>query len=199
MLVNLSLGLHSTMIALFMIDLFQFIFNLQFLDVALSYDKKVRPKSGIIILPSEINLSRISQAKMVGFSLLYCSILATTAGVATFGLLPPIRPGGRSVPGTYTIKRVSRTRDALVKVLANDKIAGKWRAAACCIYILQFYSAGSVTPKITKLAVIPENHAMHAPRSPNVSFADMMDVNEMIIVIYYTVYDCVIRYNLLHF
>lgn len=83
-----------------MIDLFQFIFNLQFLDVA-SYDKRVRPKSGIIILPSEINLSRISQAKMVGFSLLYCSILATTAGVATFGLLPPIRPGGRSVPETY--------------------------------------------------------------------------------------------------
>lgn len=35
---------------------------------------------------------------MVGFSRLYCSILETTAGVATFGLDPPIRPGGRRVP-----------------------------------------------------------------------------------------------------
>ena len=34
--------------------------------------------------------SRISQAKMVGFSLLYCSILLTTTGVATLGLEPPI-------------------------------------------------------------------------------------------------------------
>lgn len=45
-----------------------------------------------------MSLSLISQAKMVGFSLLYCSILDTTAGVATFGLLPPISPGGRRVP-----------------------------------------------------------------------------------------------------
>lgn len=51
-------------------------------------------------LPSEISLSRISHAKMVGFSRLYCSIFDTTAGVATLGLLPPIRPGGRRVPGT---------------------------------------------------------------------------------------------------
>lgn len=64
-------------------------------------EDRIRSKSDIISLPSEISLSRISQAKMVGFSLLYCSILATTAGVATFGLLPPIRPGGRSVPGTH--------------------------------------------------------------------------------------------------
>lgn len=35
---------------------------------------------------------------MVGFSRLYCSILETTAGVATFGFDPPIRPGGRNVP-----------------------------------------------------------------------------------------------------
>lgn len=49
-------------------------------------------------VPSEMSRSRISQAKMVGFSLLYCSILDTTAGVATFGLLPPMSPGGRSVP-----------------------------------------------------------------------------------------------------
>lgn len=49
-------------------------------------------------LPSEISLSRISHANMVGFSRLYCSILETTAGVATFGFEPPIRPGGRNVP-----------------------------------------------------------------------------------------------------
>lgn len=48
--------------------------------------------------PSDINRSRISQAKIVGFSLLYCSIFDTTAGVATFGLLPPISPGGLNVP-----------------------------------------------------------------------------------------------------
>ena len=34
--------------------------------------------------------SRISQANMVGFSLLYCSILLTTTGVATFGFEPPM-------------------------------------------------------------------------------------------------------------
>lgn len=49
-------------------------------------------------LPSEINLSRISQANIVGFSRLYCSIFETTAGVATLGLLPPISPGGLRVP-----------------------------------------------------------------------------------------------------
>jgi len=52
----------------------------------------------IIHLPSEIKRSRISQAKIVGFSRLYCSILETTVGVATFGLEPPIRPGGRKEP-----------------------------------------------------------------------------------------------------
>jgi hypothetical protein len=50
-------------------------------------------------LHSDINFSLISHAKIVGFSRLYCSIFDTTAGVATFGLLPPISPGGRSVPG----------------------------------------------------------------------------------------------------
>lgn len=45
-----------------------------------------------------MSLSRISHANMVGFSRLYCSILETTAGVATFGFDPPIRPGGRNVP-----------------------------------------------------------------------------------------------------
>lgn len=49
-------------------------------------------------LPSDMSLSRISQANIVGFSRLYCSILETTAGVATFGLEPPIKPGGRKVP-----------------------------------------------------------------------------------------------------
>lgn len=48
---------------------------------------------------SEISFSRISHAKMVGFSRLYCSILFTTCGVATFGFEPPIMPGGRMVPG----------------------------------------------------------------------------------------------------
>lgn len=47
---------------------------------------------------SDINLSRISHANIVGFSRLYCSIFETTVGVATFGLEPPIRPGGRSEP-----------------------------------------------------------------------------------------------------
>lgn len=51
-----------------------------------------------INLPSEISRSRISHANIVGFSRLYCSIFDTTAGVATFGLEPPIKPGGRSVP-----------------------------------------------------------------------------------------------------
>jgi hypothetical protein len=49
-------------------------------------------------LPSDINLSRISHAKIVGFSRLYCSIFDTTAGVATFGFDPPINPGGLKVP-----------------------------------------------------------------------------------------------------
>jgi len=48
--------------------------------------------------PSEIRRSRISQAKIVGFSRLYCSILETTVGVATLGFEPPIKPGGRSEP-----------------------------------------------------------------------------------------------------
>lgn len=52
-------------------------------------------------LPSEISLSLISHANIVGFSRLYCSIFDTTAGVATFGLDPPINPGGRSVPENY--------------------------------------------------------------------------------------------------
>lgn len=47
-----------------------------------------------------MSLSRISHANIVGFSRLYCSILDTTAGVATFGFDPPINPGGRNVPGS---------------------------------------------------------------------------------------------------
>lgn len=49
---------------------------------------------------SEMSFSRISHAKMVGFSRLYCSILFTTCGVATLGLEPPIIPGGRSDPAS---------------------------------------------------------------------------------------------------
>lgn len=50
------------------------------------------------MLPSDMSRSRISHANIVGFSLLYCSIFDTTAGVATFGFEPPINPGGRRVP-----------------------------------------------------------------------------------------------------
>lgn len=42
----------------------------------------------LFFLPSPIKRSRISHAKMVGLSRLYCSILATTSGVATLGLVP---------------------------------------------------------------------------------------------------------------
>ena len=52
----------------------------------------------MVFSPSDMSLSRISHANIVGFSRLYCSIFDTTAGVATFGLLPPMRPGGRRVP-----------------------------------------------------------------------------------------------------
>ena len=43
--------------------------------------------------PSLTSRSRISQLKMPGLSLLYSSILFSTSGVATRGLLPPITPG----------------------------------------------------------------------------------------------------------
>lgn len=42
---------------------------------------------------SDSSLSRISQAKIDGHSLLYSAILLTTSGVATLGLLPPIARG----------------------------------------------------------------------------------------------------------
>lgn len=44
-------------------------------------------------MPSASSLSRISQANIVGFCLLYSAILSTTFGVATLGLEPPITPG----------------------------------------------------------------------------------------------------------
>lgn len=53
--------------------------------------------------PSDISLSLISHANIVGFSRLYCSIFDTTAGVATLGFDPPINPGGRRVPANYRI------------------------------------------------------------------------------------------------
>lgn len=43
--------------------------------------------------PSCSNLSRISQAKMEGHSLLYAEILDTTSAVATRGFEPPIARG----------------------------------------------------------------------------------------------------------
>ena len=46
---------------------------------------------------SSTSLSRISQAKIVGFCCLYWTILLTTAGVATLGLLPPIDPVEQSL------------------------------------------------------------------------------------------------------
>ena len=46
-----------------------------------------------------MSFSLISQAKMVGFSRLYDSILDTTSGVATLGLEPPIMPGVLPVDG----------------------------------------------------------------------------------------------------
>lgn len=57
-----------------------------------------------------MSLSRISHANMVGFSRLYCSILETTAGVATFGFDPPIRPGGRSVPVIGLIEKTKELK-----------------------------------------------------------------------------------------
>lgn len=44
-------------------------------------------------IPSLINLSRISHENIPGLSRLYSSIRASTSGVATLGLLPPITPG----------------------------------------------------------------------------------------------------------
>ena len=43
--------------------------------------------------PSLTSLSLISQLKMPGLSFLYSSILFSTSGVATRGLLPPMTPG----------------------------------------------------------------------------------------------------------
>lgn len=43
-------------------------------------------------LLSLINLSRISQENIVGFSSLYLIIISTTSGTATLGLDPPVEP-----------------------------------------------------------------------------------------------------------
>ena len=43
--------------------------------------------------PSLTSRSLISQLKMPGLSFLYSSILFSTSGVATRGLLPPMTPG----------------------------------------------------------------------------------------------------------
>jgi len=47
----------------------------------------------LVHTPSDSSLSRISQAKIDGHSLLYCAIFPTTSGVATLGLLPPMARG----------------------------------------------------------------------------------------------------------
>lgn len=148
MLVNLSLYTIITFLSRFS-HIFSSLFISLARKFALIYFKfmflptirgLVRAKGDIVILPSEISLSRISQAKMVGFSLLYCSILATTAGVATFGLLPPIRPGGRSVPGTYD-KRSFKDAMHWQKHWPRDKIVDKWHAAAWLHLYFAPYSA----------------------------------------------------------
>lgn len=72
---------------------------------------KVMVPNFFVDLPSEMSRSRISHANIVGFSRLYCSILDTTAGVATFGLEPPIKPGGRSVPANEREKNMSNPVD----------------------------------------------------------------------------------------
>ena len=46
-----------------------------------------------MVISTFTSLSRISQLKMPGLSFLYSSILFSTSGVATLGLLPPITPG----------------------------------------------------------------------------------------------------------
>ena len=50
--------------------------------------------------PSLTSRSLISQLKMPGLSRLYSSILLSTSGVATRGLLPPITPG-RMLPVSW--------------------------------------------------------------------------------------------------
>lgn len=53
-------------------------------------------------IPSLTSLSLISQLKIEGFSLLYCSILFSTSGVATRGFEPPMTPG-RIEPVSYKL------------------------------------------------------------------------------------------------
>lgn len=77
------------------VNLCTFFFKKKAKNFFKSYDKWV------LYLPSLMSLSRISQANIVGFSLLYVSILLTTNGVATFGLDPPMTElwfGGRNSP-----------------------------------------------------------------------------------------------------
>jgi len=53
-------------------------------------------------------------------------------------------------------------------------------------------------PKLAKLAVIPENHAMHAPWNSNVSFTSVIDVKRVIIVTLYIIIELYIKCNLFH-
>lgn len=73
---------------------------------------------------------------MVGFSRLYCSILETTAGVATFGFDPPISPGGRRVPvgegkreenisePTFAYMHLGRELKSTVTKVIQDRLGG---------------------------------------------------------------------------
>lgn len=60
-------------------------------------------------IPSLISRSLISHEKIPGLSRLYSSILASTSGVATRGLLPPITPG-RMLPVSWYRLRIFETQ-----------------------------------------------------------------------------------------
>ena len=61
-----------------------------------------------IIKINDIYLSLISHEKIPGFSALYSSILLSTSGVATRGLLPPMTPG-RMLPVSWYLLRILDT------------------------------------------------------------------------------------------
>lgn len=65
-------------------------------------------------MPSFTNLSRISQLKIDGFSLLYCSIRPSTSGVATLGFEPPMTPG-RMDPVSFNSTRKNKNKSSQYK------------------------------------------------------------------------------------
>ena len=70
--------------------------------------------------------SRISQAKMVGFSRLYCSILETTVGVATLGFDPPMMPVGRIEPAEINRENSYSTQSLNTVLLSNEYHENNW-------------------------------------------------------------------------